>query len=68
MVWAYWYATLPICIRIGCADKVGIGAISYVEYARRLFPGPGESDHEINNLTAVMRPGASTLQGDQRVC
>lgn len=47
---------------IGCADDVGIGAISYVEYARRLFPGPGESDNEINRLTAVMRPGMCTLQ------
>lgn len=50
--------TLTYLSRIGCADNVGIGAISYVEYARRLFPGPGESDYEINQLTAVMRPGA----------
>ncbi|EYE95149.1 putative plasma membrane antiporter [Aspergillus ruber CBS 135680] len=41
---------------VGWFGPIGIGAISYVEYARRLFPGPGESDHEINNLTAVMRP------------
>lgn len=36
---------------------LGVGAISYVEYARRLLPGPGESDTEINNLTAAMIPG-----------
>jgi hypothetical protein len=35
----------------------GVGAIAYVEYARRLFPDRGESDREINNLTAAMRPG-----------
>ncbi|RDW81151.1 putative plasma membrane antiporter [Aspergillus mulundensis] len=34
----------------------GVGAIAYVEYARRLFPDRGESDREINNLTAAMRP------------
>lgn len=34
-----------------------MGAISYVEYARRLLPDPGESDTEINNLTAAMIPG-----------
>lgn len=46
-----------------CADAngiEGIGAISYVEYARRLFPEPGKSDREINNLTAVMIPGKSS--------
>lgn len=35
----------------------GIGAISYVEYARRLLPDPGESDAEINTLTSTMIPG-----------
>ncbi|KAL5343801.1 Sodium/hydrogen exchanger family-domain-containing protein, partial [Aspergillus crustosus] len=35
---------------------IGVGAIAYVEYARRLFPNRGESDNEINNLTAAMRP------------
>ncbi|EKV11592.1 Plasma membrane antiporter, putative [Penicillium digitatum PHI26] len=35
---------------------LGVGAISYVEYARRLLPNPGESDPEINNLTAAMIP------------
>jgi hypothetical protein len=39
----------------------GIGAISYVEYARHLFPEPGKSDREINNLTAVMVPGEYLL-------
>lgn len=34
-----------------------MGAVSYVEYARRLLPDPGESDQEINNLTAAMIPG-----------
>lgn len=36
-----------------------MGAIAYVEYARRLLPDPGESqdDAEINNLTAAMIPG-----------
>lgn len=36
---------------------IGVGAISYVEYARRLLPDPGESDAEINHLTAAMIPG-----------
>lgn len=36
---------------------VGVGAIAYVEYARRLFPPPGGSDYNINNLTAIMRGG-----------
>jgi hypothetical protein len=36
-----------------------VGAIAYVEYARRLLPDPGESqdDAEINRLTAAMIPG-----------
>lgn len=33
-----------------------MGAISYVEYARRLLPDPDESDDEINHLTAAMIP------------
>ncbi|KAJ5248613.1 Cation/H+ exchanger [Penicillium chermesinum] len=33
-----------------------VGAISYVEYARRLLPDPGQSDAEINHLTAAMVP------------
>ncbi|KAK6838506.1 hypothetical protein RU639_000792 [Aspergillus parasiticus] len=41
---------------MGYFGPIGIGAISYVEYARRLFPEPGESDDEINNLTAAMTP------------
>ncbi|KAL1985988.1 hypothetical protein VTN96DRAFT_7123 [Rasamsonia emersonii] len=41
---------------LGYFGPIGIGAISYVEYARRLFPDPGKSDREINNLTAVMIP------------
>ncbi|KAL4943658.1 hypothetical protein BDV06DRAFT_131702 [Aspergillus oleicola] len=41
---------------MGHFGPIGVGAISYVEYARRLFPDPGESDREINNLTATMRP------------
>ncbi|KNG86244.1 sodium ion/proton exchanger [Aspergillus nomiae NRRL 13137] len=41
---------------MGYFGPIGIGAISYVEYARRLFPEPGESDNEINNLTAAMTP------------
>lgn len=36
---------------------LGVGAISYVEYARRLLPDPGHGDPEINNLTAAMIPG-----------
>ncbi|KAL4989918.1 Sodium/hydrogen exchanger family-domain-containing protein [Aspergillus falconensis] len=35
--------------------EVSVGAIAYVEYARRLFPDPGKSNREINRLTA-MRP------------
>ncbi|CAG8423876.1 unnamed protein product [Penicillium salamii] len=42
---------------MGHFAPIGIGAISYVEYARRLLPDPGESDQEINNLTAAMVPG-----------
>ncbi|EIT73412.1 Na+/H+ antiporter [Aspergillus oryzae 100-8] len=42
---------------MGYFGPIGIGAISYVEYARRLFPDSGESDNEINNLTAAMIPG-----------
>ncbi|KAL4753872.1 hypothetical protein BDW72DRAFT_201108 [Aspergillus terricola var. indicus] len=41
---------------MGHFDPIGVGAIAYVEYARRLFPDPGESDGEINRLTAAMRP------------
>ncbi|KAL2857957.1 Sodium/hydrogen exchanger family-domain-containing protein [Aspergillus pseudoustus] len=41
---------------IGHFGPIGVGAIAYVEYARRLFPDRGESDKEINNLTAAMRP------------
>ncbi|OJJ45467.1 hypothetical protein ASPZODRAFT_134125 [Penicilliopsis zonata CBS 506.65] len=41
---------------MGYFGPIGIGAISYVEYARRLFPDPGESDVEINNLTGAMIP------------
>ncbi|KAL4955301.1 Sodium/hydrogen exchanger family-domain-containing protein [Aspergillus filifer] len=41
---------------MGHFGPIGVGAISYVEYARRLFPDPGESDEEINHLTATMRP------------
>ncbi|OJJ30475.1 hypothetical protein ASPWEDRAFT_46076 [Aspergillus wentii DTO 134E9] len=41
---------------MGYFGPIGVGAISYVEYARRLFPGPGKSDREINNLTASMTP------------
>ncbi|KAE8375002.1 Sodium/hydrogen exchanger family-domain-containing protein [Aspergillus bertholletiae] len=41
---------------MGYFGPIGIGAISYVEYARRLFPRPGESDSEINTLTATMTP------------
>ncbi|KAJ5159262.1 Cation/H+ exchanger [Penicillium coprophilum] len=41
---------------MGYFAPIGVGAISYVEYARRLLPDPGESDTEINNLTAAMIP------------
>ncbi|KAJ5212757.1 Cation/H+ exchanger [Penicillium cinerascens] len=41
---------------MGYFGPIGVGAIAYVEYARRLLPGPGESDTEINNLTAAMIP------------
>ncbi|CBF85828.1 hypothetical protein AN1920.2 [Aspergillus nidulans FGSC A4] len=41
---------------MGHFGPIGVGAIAYVEYARRLFPDPGESDEEINSLTAAMRP------------
>lgn len=60
---------LLVCISFrihSCTDRVGIGAISYVEYARRLFPGPGKSDYEINQLTAVMRPGMHLSLTEER--
>ncbi|KAJ5951499.1 Cation/H+ exchanger [Penicillium vulpinum] len=41
---------------MGYFAPIGVGAISYVEYARRLLPDPGESDKEINDLTAAMIP------------
>ncbi|KAJ5772769.1 Cation/H+ exchanger [Penicillium paradoxum] len=41
---------------MGYFAPIGIGAISYVEYARRLLPDPGESDAEINTLTTAMIP------------
>ncbi|KAJ5370086.1 uncharacterized protein N7496_006178 [Penicillium cataractarum] len=41
---------------MGYFAPIGIGAISYVEYARRLLPDPGQSDAEINDLTAAMIP------------
>ncbi|KAJ5688424.1 hypothetical protein N7536_011043 [Penicillium majusculum] len=41
---------------MGYFAPIGVGAISYVEYARRLLPDPGESDTEINTLTAAMIP------------
>ncbi|KAJ5880484.1 uncharacterized protein N7473_011537 [Penicillium subrubescens] len=41
---------------MGYFAPIGIGAISYVEYARRLLPDPGESDTEMNYLTAAMIP------------
>ncbi|KAL2695382.1 hypothetical protein AAEP93_003475 [Penicillium crustosum] len=41
---------------MGYFAPIGVGAISYVEYARRLLPDPGESDTEINNLTVAMIP------------
>lgn len=34
-----------------------MGAISYVEFARRMFPPPGKADAEINHLTAALVPG-----------
>ncbi|KAJ6088240.1 Cation/H+ exchanger [Penicillium sp. IBT 16267x] len=41
---------------MGYFAPIGVGAICYVEYARRLLPDPGESDPEINRLTAAMIP------------
>ncbi|KAJ5689822.1 Cation/H+ exchanger, partial [Penicillium macrosclerotiorum] len=41
---------------MGYFGPIGVGAVSYVEYARRLLPDPGESDAEINHLTAAMIP------------
>lgn len=48
---------LSFYVEVQCLPVLGVGAISYVEYARRLLPDPGESDTEINNLTAAMIPG-----------
>jgi hypothetical protein len=52
---ANWYVhQVPFsCV----ANLAGVGAICYVEYARRLLPDPGQSDTEINRLTAAMIPG-----------
>lgn len=47
-------------VKVQCLPVLGLGAISYVEYARRLLPDPGESDKEINNLTATMIPGTKS--------
>ncbi|KAJ6035771.1 Cation/H+ exchanger [Penicillium herquei] len=41
---------------MGYFAPIGVGAISYVEYSRRLLPDPGKSDSEINHLTATMIP------------
>ncbi|KKK14834.1 hypothetical protein ARAM_004922 [Aspergillus rambellii] len=41
---------------MGHFGPIGVGAIAYVEYARRLFPDRGESDREINQLTDAMIP------------
>ncbi|KAJ5660728.1 Cation/H+ exchanger [Penicillium longicatenatum] len=41
---------------MGYFAPIGVGAICYVEYARRLLPDPGQSDTEINRLTAAMIP------------
>ncbi|KAJ5226588.1 Cation/H+ exchanger [Penicillium citrinum] len=41
---------------MGYFGPIGLGAISYVEYARRLLPDPGESDKEINDLTRAIAP------------
>ncbi|KAF9889408.1 hypothetical protein FE257_007309 [Aspergillus nanangensis] len=41
---------------MGYFGPIGIGAVAYVEYARRLFPDSGESDREINTLTSAMIP------------
>jgi hypothetical protein len=37
--------------------NAGIGAVSYAEYARELFPNPGQSDKEIDDLTGTLIPG-----------
>ncbi|KAL2012213.1 hypothetical protein VTN00DRAFT_4931 [Thermoascus crustaceus] len=41
---------------MGYFGPIGIGAIAYVEFAKRLFPHPGTSDAEINHLTAALTP------------
>ncbi|KAL4971294.1 hypothetical protein BDW66DRAFT_155801 [Aspergillus desertorum] len=45
----------------GHFGPIGVGAIAYVEYARRVFREPGKSDREINDLTAPMRPVLSSI-------
>lgn len=42
---------------MGYFGPIGVGSIAYAEYARRLFPAPGKSDREINDLTAAISPG-----------
>lgn len=41
---------------MGYFGPIGVGSIAYAEYARRLFPAPGKSDREINDLTAAISP------------
>ncbi|KAL1998368.1 hypothetical protein VTN02DRAFT_6330 [Thermoascus thermophilus] len=41
---------------MGYFGPIGIGAIAYAEFAKRLFPHPGMSDAEINHLTAALTP------------
>ncbi|KAJ9233610.1 putative plasma membrane antiporter [Paecilomyces variotii] len=41
---------------LGYFGPIGLGAISYAEYTSGLFPEPGESDREINNLTSAIVP------------
>ncbi|EAW06498.1 putative plasma membrane antiporter [Aspergillus clavatus NRRL 1] len=41
---------------MGYFGPIGIGAVAYAEYTRRLFPAPGASDREINDLTAAITP------------
>ncbi|KAJ5909209.1 Cation/H+ exchanger [Penicillium taxi] len=45
---------------MGYFGPIGVGAISYVEYARRLLPD-GNSDAEINHLTAAMIPALNLI-------
>jgi hypothetical protein len=63
------YKLMPRTVRnykealfMGYFGPIGIGAVFYVEHARRLFPAPGpESDEELTNLVRALVPAVYWL-------